>query len=197
LHENTLELRPIKAMASVEAVFNDKGFIESEKRNAATGSVEAISPLILSAEDFHSRFVFSSHRSQLFAGFKEWLNVVYSQQIKIMSFWFGGSFIEKKEMPSDIDGLVFYVDEHNLGHKPECLQTDYCKKNYAVDLRAVSLKQNPVNVIHQAAQYTLYYSQPSHAKHGSLEPYNRRAIISILGPEVLKFLKNQRKDFTK
>lgn len=176
----------IKSFEQDDTVFNDNGFIEAEKREAVSGRVEAISPIIVSADFFCSKFVFNAHRENLFDRFTNWLNVLNHNKIKIMTIWFGGSFIENKQEPSDIDGLLFYISDEGPG-KAQYLQTEYCKKEYGVDIRAISVRQNPVDIIHQVAQHTLYYSQPSYVKYGSTEPFKRRAIISVLGPELMQW----------
>jgi len=182
-----VELETIKVMSSDQTVFNGGGFIEAEKRGGETGKLEAISPVIFSANSFYSKFVFNDDRYSLFEGFCKWLQLLDQRNVKIMTVWFVGSYIEQKAQPPDIDCLIFYADDHEPDKKPEYLQASYCVEKFGVDVRAISMKQNPVNVIHQVAQYTLYYSHPSNAKRGRYKPFRRRAIISVIGPELTKF----------
>ncbi len=174
----------IRAFTQNTIEFNEQGFIGAEKRNQITGELEAIGPQILSAELFLETFVNNDHRIKLFNGFVRWLKAIKAIDINLMVVWFGGSFVEQNSTPNDIDVLVFYSRKSDLEINFNCLRHDYCESKFGIDLRTISINQNPIDVIHQVAQYTLFYSHPTYAKNGLTLPFKRKAVVSILGHEL-------------
>jgi len=167
-------------------VFNDVGLIPAEKRNEATGRVEAIGPAVISLEKFKKVFVFNERRNRLFQKFTDWYRTLNPAHIQPMMIWFGGSFVEATEAPSDIDLLLFFKSGTHAESEPKCLSHDAVKDRFCLDLNLINMNGHPADIIHNAARYVLYYSIPHAGKLGTKDPACRRAVISVVGSELSK-----------
>lgn len=166
--------------------FNEQGLIPAEKRHDTSGRVEAIGPAVISLETFKRLFLFNEHRTALFQDFTNWYRTLSPAHIQPMMIWFGGSFVEATEAPSDIDLLLFFKSAAPAESNPKCLSHDAVKDRFCLDLNLINMNGHPADIIHNAARYVLYYSIPNAGKLDTKDPACRRAVISVVGSELSK-----------
>ena len=164
--------------------FNDSGLLLSERRDQESGSLESLGPQTVSFNKFCETYAFNEHRSRQLDKLKLWIIDLHDKGINILSIWFGGSFTELKEKPSDIDLLLIYQPTSESKEILTCLNKKAVQHEYGIDLYSINLADNPANIIHSIGLYTLYFSHPSSVKAGSKEAFERKAVISVLGSEL-------------
>jgi hypothetical protein len=129
--------------------------------------VIASSPHARTWSELKEQFVFNDHRAHLAARFEAW--VTDANQIVAPEFiWIGGSFASDKQMPADVDAVMFYRyrtfepdpikrDAFLQAHSA-ILSSDGAKEGYGVDGATVALNLPVPQLIHLAAYWAMVWS---------------------------------------
>lgn len=144
--------------------------------------VIAASPYEMDWQDIRTRFAKTPYRRALADKFEAWAKLA-TEALFIEQIWLGGSFCSDKELPKDIDAVLFFRHPQPLFKPEERDQFLYdhasvfdralVQEQFGIDLASIAMDISRIALVNFAAYWAMVYSNGPDG--------TRRAFYSVPG----------------
>jgi hypothetical protein len=129
--------------------------------------VIAASPYQMDWNDIRARFATTPYRQAMADKFEAWARLA-TEALFIEQIWLGGSFCSDKELPNDIDAVLFFRHPRPLFKSEKRDQFLYdnarvfdralVQEQFGIDLASIAMDISRISLVNFAAYWAMVYS---------------------------------------